>query len=411
MSVPEADYLVRALTLIEHAIRRRWAEGVITKDADGVFTSFLGANDVERLMRSAPASETVEDHPYDFDSALGALMFGLGLGPSEVDLIAVLLACETDPRGGAARDVPGRQSGAERADVRARPRHRLPGAVRESCGCRGRAVPRPRTDEAAAQAAVHPRRRRGRVGLGVDLPVTTHLHPFLSLCLLRTDRGNEIRGVMIGTRFVLVIALVGCSRGTPLAPLAGTATTQSSSWPTARDVPELARAFYETLGVIHATSDAPDAADTPLLRSLQRCQIEPARALEHPGFARLFPDLRFFESACEDGSYAVLSIDQRRTVRLVALEPHERLPATAWDDRTEGPVVIASPDDVRLFAAAYGALKFRERVSVADVELRERSGTGSYAGTHYYEALAPSFTVTIASQDKRNYSVASQQRR
>jgi hypothetical protein len=29
------------------------------------------------------------------------------------------------------------------------------------------------------------------------------------------------------------------------------------------------------------------------------------------------------------------------------------------------------------------------------------------AGTHYYEVRAPTYEVTIASEDKRNYSVAS----
>jgi hypothetical protein len=96
--VTEADHLIRAIFLIEHAIRRRWAEGLITKDADGVFTSFLGANDVERLLKPTEPTTRVDDFAYAPDGRLATLSSRLGLGPSELDLIAVLLACETDAR-------------------------------------------------------------------------------------------------------------------------------------------------------------------------------------------------------------------------------------------------------------------------------------------------------------------------
>jgi hypothetical protein len=172
-------------------------------------------------------------------------------------------------------------------------------------------------------------------------------------------------------------------------------------------VPALTRAFYNSLGVIHATTDAPDADDTPLLASLRPCQIEPARPLEHPGFHKFFPGLRFFASSCEDGSFAVVSINGQRRVQLVSLEPHERLPAGAWDEATNGPVVIVSPDDVRLFASAFGTLMYLQTVSPSDLAVRESAGTGHFAGTHYYEVRAPTYEVTIGSEDKRNYSVAS----
>ena len=211
---------------------------------------------------------------------------------------------------------------------------------------------------------------------------------------------------MLG-RTVLLLALAGCSHPSP-KPLSQVARASPHlSWPTPGQVPALTRAYYRSLGVIHATSDNPDAADTPLLASLRPCQIEPARPLEHRGFQKFFPGLRFFASSCEDGSYAVVSIDEHRRVRLVSLEPHERLPAVAWDEATSGPVVIVKPDDVQLFASAFGALTYLQSVAPSLLTVRESSGTGHFAGTHYYEAHAPTFEVTIASEDNRNYSVAS----
>ncbi|MBP8806258.1 MAG: ATP-binding protein [Kofleriaceae bacterium] len=95
----EDDYLVRTRALLELAIRRRWAEGLLTKDADGVFTAYLGAPDVERLMTSAPGpSIRLDDHPYAPDRPLAILGRRLGLAASELDLLAVLLACDSDPR-------------------------------------------------------------------------------------------------------------------------------------------------------------------------------------------------------------------------------------------------------------------------------------------------------------------------
>jgi hypothetical protein len=91
----------------------------------------------------------------------------------------------------------------------------------------------------------------------------------------------------------------------------------------------------------------------------------------------------------------------------VSLEPHERLYAGAWDETTDGPVVIINSDDVKLYASAFLSLHYLQSASLSRLTVREYSGTGAYAGTHYFEVRAPKYEVTIASQDKRNYSVAS----
>src|SRR5262245_30581668 len=98
---PDADdYLTRARNLIALAIRRRWAEGLLTQDPDGVFTAFLGAQHVEKLMqapRSAEPPQLIEDHVYPADTPLGHMVGALGLRPSEADLLGLMLTCETDP--------------------------------------------------------------------------------------------------------------------------------------------------------------------------------------------------------------------------------------------------------------------------------------------------------------------------
>src|SRR5262245_13217903 len=98
------DYLARTRALVERAIRRRWSQGLITRDPDGVFTSFLGAGEIERLMKSqGQASEDpspVGDYAYDPEQPIGRLAGRLALAPSEADLLAVLLAAETDPTTG-----------------------------------------------------------------------------------------------------------------------------------------------------------------------------------------------------------------------------------------------------------------------------------------------------------------------
>lgn len=94
------DYILRARSLIESAIRRRWAAGMLTRDPDGVFTAILGAEHVERLLETPPVdpnAKLIDDYAYDPAGAIGRLMALLQLTPSETDLLALLLACETDP--------------------------------------------------------------------------------------------------------------------------------------------------------------------------------------------------------------------------------------------------------------------------------------------------------------------------
>src|SRR5207245_2704154 len=70
------------------------------RDPDGVFTAYLGAEHVERLMRPAAGPERreiIEPFQYERTSPLGQLVDRLQLSPSEADLLAVLLACEVDP--------------------------------------------------------------------------------------------------------------------------------------------------------------------------------------------------------------------------------------------------------------------------------------------------------------------------
>ena len=95
----EEPYLVRTRTLLETAIRRRWAQGLITRDADGVFTSYLGANEIEKLMRpEVQGDAAVEDLAPLTDGPFAMLANRMWLSPSEIDLLAVLLACDSDPR-------------------------------------------------------------------------------------------------------------------------------------------------------------------------------------------------------------------------------------------------------------------------------------------------------------------------
>ena len=91
------DHLERARRLLERAIRARWADGMISREAEGGFSSFLGTQEIERLMRPSTSTDLVDDHRYDPASPIGDLVARLGLQPTEADLLAVLLACETDP--------------------------------------------------------------------------------------------------------------------------------------------------------------------------------------------------------------------------------------------------------------------------------------------------------------------------
>ncbi|MBA3391895.1 MAG: ATP-binding protein [Deltaproteobacteria bacterium] len=96
------DHLERARRLLERAIRQRWADGMLNREsvagAEGTVSATLGPAEIERLMRPpAQPTELVTDHRYDPATAIGEMVDKLGLQATEADLLAVLLACETDP--------------------------------------------------------------------------------------------------------------------------------------------------------------------------------------------------------------------------------------------------------------------------------------------------------------------------
>lgn len=92
------DHLDRARRLLERAIRARWAAGMLNRDPDGNFSALLGPAEIERLMHPpAQTGEPVTDYRYDLASPVAELISRLGLQPTEADLLAVLLAVETDP--------------------------------------------------------------------------------------------------------------------------------------------------------------------------------------------------------------------------------------------------------------------------------------------------------------------------
>lgn len=94
----EADYIARARLLLERAIRRRWASGLIASNESG-------AAAIERLLEPSAAHPDagpalIPDHAYSTDDPVGRFSTRLSLSASETDLIAVLLACEADPISG-----------------------------------------------------------------------------------------------------------------------------------------------------------------------------------------------------------------------------------------------------------------------------------------------------------------------
>jgi ATPase family associated with various cellular activities (AAA)/Winged helix domain, variant len=95
---PLDDALARARALIEGAIRRRWDQGLITRDPDGVFTAFLGPEQIEKLMAGAALPpQPIVPHDYDPRTPLGEMVARLDLTETEADLLALLFALETDP--------------------------------------------------------------------------------------------------------------------------------------------------------------------------------------------------------------------------------------------------------------------------------------------------------------------------
>ncbi|HEX2572670.1 MAG TPA: AAA family ATPase [Polyangia bacterium] len=102
LSPPEDRHLLRTLLLIGRAIQRRWASGLLVRAPDGLFTSVLGVEHVERLLGRPPGepgaidASPVPDHHYDEHTPLGAFVAAAALRPSQADLLAVLLGCDTD---------------------------------------------------------------------------------------------------------------------------------------------------------------------------------------------------------------------------------------------------------------------------------------------------------------------------
>jgi hypothetical protein len=91
-------YVHHARRLLEAAIQRRLQAKLLSAGEDGVVTGFLGAKQVVQILRAD--TEVVTPPPCDFDyggTALGDLGSQLGLGVTELDLVAVLLVCEIDP--------------------------------------------------------------------------------------------------------------------------------------------------------------------------------------------------------------------------------------------------------------------------------------------------------------------------
>ena len=67
------DHLIRARRLLERAIRQRWADGLLSRESDGGFTTALGPAEIDRLMRPPTGTELVDDHAYDPASPVGQL--------------------------------------------------------------------------------------------------------------------------------------------------------------------------------------------------------------------------------------------------------------------------------------------------------------------------------------------------
>lgn len=100
---PDAEqidgYLRRVRTLIGRAIRRRWNEGLLAREHEGAFAGYVGADMVEHLLSSKPATlgPPLGDYEYEVSAPLGRLVQLLKLDPSTADLLALLLACDSDP--------------------------------------------------------------------------------------------------------------------------------------------------------------------------------------------------------------------------------------------------------------------------------------------------------------------------
>jgi len=199
--------------------------------------------------------------------------------------------------------------------------------------------------------------------------------------------------------------------------IAGVAGVAAGKGLTLSTVEALARKFYAENDAVHATEDSPDLPETPLGARLKKCQIAPQRALSHKSFAKFFGSKKFFAASCGDHRFAVISVDRARHVKLVALNPYERVVATARDVDIDDGFVISSTRDFREFVAAWIYLKTLIDVPAREIQVTEESGTGERAQSHYLKGTwgaGPSaarqpktYEVTVVSRDNRTYSIAS----
>ncbi|MBA3457751.1 MAG: ATP-binding protein [Deltaproteobacteria bacterium] len=84
---PADDYLTRARMLVELAVNQRRSTGMLG----------AGQGTIDALLRPAVPGVLVADHDYLPGTPFAELIRELGLGSSTADLLAVLLASETDP--------------------------------------------------------------------------------------------------------------------------------------------------------------------------------------------------------------------------------------------------------------------------------------------------------------------------
>jgi hypothetical protein len=81
------DFLTRARALVELAVHQRRASGMLG----------AGQGTIDALLRPPTPGALVDDHVYLPGTPFAELIAELGLGASSADLLAVLLASETDP--------------------------------------------------------------------------------------------------------------------------------------------------------------------------------------------------------------------------------------------------------------------------------------------------------------------------
>lgn len=172
---------------------------------------------------------------------------------------------------------------------------------------------------------------------------------------------SRLTSPLLTSSLLLGVFTLGASTALGAAP--------NAKAPSAKHAQRLARNFFAQAEEIHATSDEPDLPETPLLPTLPACLYKKQERISLQTGARFFPGKEFFVSACSPHSFAVISIDAKQAVKLVALEPHRRLFASTWDQDFDTDIAIASSSDARAFAAAWLKLKHRVDVSPRAIEV------------------------------------------